>query len=209
MILAVSTALPSPKEPPAGGARDSAGTRADGSSFPLADPDTVPAEDGGHLTHGATVPAGRGKRCGGEGRLNVPVLAHGSGDSVGMADWASGDALPGGPGRWTKPGGAVWAPGVACFGDRYLRFSTATRKGAEQKCVGRAVAKSARGPFRDAGGWVCPPHGRRAIDAKRHPHAEPAGGLTRLSGYGPTTTQTHDVLDQGSPRGAAITASQP
>jgi hypothetical protein len=136
------------------------------SSFQLADPDTVRAKDGSYVTYGTTVPAGRGKRCdGATGRLYVPVLVHGSGNTVGMTDCASGDALPGGPGAWAEPGGAIWAPGVARFGDRYFMFYTASRKGSGQKCIGRAVAASARGPFRSAGEWACPPGGRWAIDA--------------------------------------------
>lgn len=136
------------------------------STFQLADPDTVRAKDGRYVTYGTTVPAGRGKRCGGAtGRLFVPVLVHGSGNTVGMTDCASGDALPDGPGAWAEPGGAVWAPGVARYGDRYFMFYTASRKGSGQKCIGRAVSGSARGPFRNAGEWACPPHGRWAIDA--------------------------------------------
>ncbi|MGP4110892.1 family 43 glycosylhydrolase [Streptomyces sp. 4N509B] len=139
---------------------------ASSSAFPLADPDTVRARDGRYVTYGTTVPAGRGRRCdGATGRLFVPVLVHGSGNTVGMTDCASGDALPGGPGAWAEPGAAVWAPGVARFGDRYVMNYTATRKGAGQKCLGRAVSTSARGPFRNAGGWACPPAGRWAIDA--------------------------------------------
>ncbi|NBE57052.1 family 43 glycosylhydrolase [Streptomyces boluensis] len=136
------------------------------SSFPLADPDTVRAKDGRYVTYGTTVPAGRGKRCAGAtGKLYVPVLVHGSGNAVGMTDCASGDVLPGGPGSWAEPGGAIWAPGVARHGDRYFMYYTASRKGSGQKCVGRAVASSARGPFRSAGVWACPPGGRWALDA--------------------------------------------
>lgn len=145
---------------------DGFSTMANSSTFKLADPDTVRAKDGRYVTYGTTVPAGRGARCGGAtGRLHVPVLVHGSGSTVGMTDCASGDALPGGPGAWAEPGGAVWAPGVARYGDRYFMFYTASRKGSGQKCIGRAVATSARGPFRNAGEWACPPGGRWAIDA--------------------------------------------
>lgn len=136
------------------------------SAFQLADPDTVRAKDGRFITYGTTVPAGRGQRCeGATGRLYVPVLVHGSGNTVGMTDCASGDALPGGPGAWAEPGGAIWAPGVARYGDRYFMFYTASRKDSGQKCIGRAISSSARGPFRNAGEWACPPGGRWAIDA--------------------------------------------
>jgi arabinan endo-1,5-alpha-L-arabinosidase len=141
-------------------------TKASTSTFPLADPDTVRAKDGRYVTYGTTVGAGRGKRCNGAtGKLYVPVLVHGSGNAVGMTNCASGDALPNGPGSWAEPGGAIWAPGVARFGDRYFMFYTASRKGSGQKCIGRAISGSARGPFRNAGEWACPAGGRWAIDA--------------------------------------------
>lgn len=147
-------------------ADDGVSTSANASNFKLADPDTVRAKDGRYVTYGTTVPAGRGQRCNGAtGKLHVPVLVHGSGNTVGMTNCASGDALPGGPGAWAEPGGAIWAPGVARFGDRYFMFYTASRKGSGQKCIGRAVSSSARGPFRNAGEWACPPGGRWAIDA--------------------------------------------
>jgi arabinan endo-1,5-alpha-L-arabinosidase len=145
---------------------DDVSAKAYSSTFQLADPDTVRAKDGKYVTYGTTVPAGRGKRCGGAtGRLYVPVLVHGSGSTVGMTNCASDDALPGGPGSWAEPGGAVWAPGVARHGDHYFMYYTASRKGSGQKCIGRAISGSARGPFRNAGVWACPPGGRWAIDA--------------------------------------------
>ena len=135
------------------------------SEFPLADPDSVLAEDGKYLTYGTTVPAGQGKRCGGVGKLYVPFLEHGSGSSVRISDCAKGDALPGGPGAWAEPGGAIWAPGIARFGDRYFMYYTASRRGSGQKCIGRATANGARGPFVSQGEFACPPGGRWAIDA--------------------------------------------
>ncbi|WP_407560500.1 family 43 glycosylhydrolase [Streptomyces sp. 184] len=166
LAVAAPIADAAPPAAPAPATGGSFSPTANPSSFPLADPDTVRAKDGRYVTYGTTVPAGRGKRCGGAtGRLYVPVLVHGSGNTVGMTDCASGDALPGGPGAWAEPGGAIWAPGVARYGDRYFMFYTASRKGSGQKCIGRAVATSARGPFRSAGEWSCPPGGRWAIDA--------------------------------------------
>ncbi|MFG3678985.1 family 43 glycosylhydrolase [Micromonospora chalcea] len=140
-------------------------TLADSSTFPLADPDTLLAKDGSYVTYGTTVGAGTGARCGATGRLYVPVLVHGSGNSVGMANCASHDALPSGPGAWAEAGGAVWAPGVAQFGSRFFMFYTASRKGTGQKCIGRAISDSARGPFQNQGEWACPDAGRWALDA--------------------------------------------
>lgn len=135
------------------------------SDFPLADPDTVLALDGTYVSYGTTVGAGRGRRCGGTGKLYVPYLVHGSGDSVRISDCAAGDAMPSGPGAWAEPGGGIWAPGVARFGDRYFMYYTASRRGSGQKCIGLATSGGARGPFVDRGEWACPPAGRWAIDA--------------------------------------------
>lgn len=174
------------EEPPPSASREAApppardvSKSASSSAFPLADPDTVRAKSGKYVTYGTTVPAGRGKRCNDDakGELYVPMLVHGSGDDVSMSDCAYGDALPGGPGGWAEPGGAVWAPGVARAGDRYIMYYTASRKGSGQKCIGRAISGGARGPFRDAGEWACPPAGRWAID----PNPFMAGGALHVT----------------------------
>ncbi|MAQ16111.1 MAG: hypothetical protein CMN30_15140 [Sandaracinus sp.] len=133
------------------------------SEFWLADPDTVLGLDGSYISYGTTIGPGQGPRCGGVGELFVPYLVHGSGNTVGISDCAAGDAMPSGPGAWAE--GAIWAPGVARYGDRYFMYYTASRRGTGQKCVGRAVASAARGPFTDQGEWACPPMGRWAIDA--------------------------------------------
>ncbi|MGC4893685.1 family 43 glycosylhydrolase [Micromonospora sp. DT31] len=159
-LVATTAALPAGAAP-----EGDFSTLASSSTFPLADPDTLLAKDGSYVTYGTTMRAGKGERCGATGELYVPVLVHGSGNSVGMSNCASHDALPSGPGGWAEPGGAVWAPGVARFGDRFFMFYTATRKGSGQKCIGRAIATSARGPFQNQGEWACPDAGRWAIDA--------------------------------------------
>ncbi|MEV8372873.1 family 43 glycosylhydrolase [Kribbella sp. NPDC056861] len=138
-------------------------------TFPLADPDTVLANDGSYVTYGTTVGAGVGARCGATGQLLLPVLRHGSGSSVGMANCASGDAMPDGVGAWAE--GAVWAPGVVKFAGKFYLYYTATKAGTASgggnghKCIGRAVSENAGGPFRNAGLWHCPAGGRWAIDA--------------------------------------------
>jgi hypothetical protein len=73
--------------------------------------------------------------------------------------------MPGGPGDWAEPGGAIWAPGVIRYNNRYIIFYTASRRGSGQKCIGRATSQGARGPFVSRGEWACPPQGRWAIDA--------------------------------------------
>ncbi|MFF2654328.1 family 43 glycosylhydrolase [Streptomyces sp. NPDC058045] len=165
LALTTTVAATTDQPPPAANTTNTL-TTASASSFPLADPDTVRGKNGTYVTYGTTTPAGRGKRCNhATGKLHVPVLVHGSGNTVGMTNCASGDALPGGPGAWAQPGSAIWAPGVTRYGNRYFMFYTATRKHSGQKCIGRAIAASARGPFRNAGLWACPPGGRWAIDA--------------------------------------------
>ncbi|MGC4896098.1 family 43 glycosylhydrolase [Micromonospora sp. DT31] len=133
--------------------------QASSSSFPLGDPDTLRARNGSYVTYGTTVPDGKGDRCGATGKLHVPVLVHGSGNDVGMANCASHDALPSGPGSWADPDDPVWAPGVARFGKRFFMFYTASRKGTGQKCIGRATSRRATGPFRNQGIWACPARG--------------------------------------------------
>lgn len=161
-----ATAAPEPKVVDEEGAnRPDVSPAADSSTFRLADPDTVRAKDGRYVTYGTTVARGVGKRCDVRGKLYVPVLVHGSGNNVGLSDCAAADALPDGPGAWAEPGGAIWAPGVARYGDRYFMYYTASRKGSGQKCIGVAVSDTARGPFRHHGGWACPPAGRWALDA--------------------------------------------
>jgi hypothetical protein len=161
MVATAATAAPAAPVP--GG--DGISVQASTSTFPLADPDTVLAKDGSYVTYGTTAGAGSGARCGATGRLFVPVLVHGSGSTVGIANCASHDALPSGPGAWAEPGGAIWAPGVARFGDRFFMFYTASRRDSGQKCIGRAIATSARGPFENQGEWACPGGGRWALDA--------------------------------------------
>ena len=151
--------------PDAGGTPPPIEDPTDWSEISLADPDTVRARDGRYITYGTTIGAGRGPRCGGRGKLFVPYLEHGAGSSVRMSDCAAGDAMPDGPGGWAEPGGAIWAPGVARFGDRYFMYYTASRRGSGQKCIGRATSRNARGPFVSRGEWACPPAGRWAIDA--------------------------------------------
>ncbi|MBE1573490.1 family 43 glycosylhydrolase [Amycolatopsis roodepoortensis] len=144
-------------------AADGVSTAAAESTFPLADPDTVQAKDGSYVTYGTSVGAGVGARCGVTGHLFVPVLVHGSGNTVGVGTCASADALPNGPGSWAE--GNVWAPGVVRFGDTYFMYYTASKRGSGQKCLGRAVSGSARGPFTNPVEWACPGSGRWAIDA--------------------------------------------
>jgi arabinan endo-1,5-alpha-L-arabinosidase len=158
------------------------------SPFPLADPDTVLAKDGRYVTYGTTVGAGTGKRCGATGKLFVPVLVHGSGNTVGFTDCASADALPNGPGSWAE--GNVWAPGVAKFGDRFFMYYTASKRGTGQKCIGRAVSSSARGPFTNPSEWACPAGGRWAIDANPY-----------LSGGQLYVTYRDDAITSGAETG--------
>lgn len=130
----------------------------------MADPDTVIARDGKYITYGTTIGGGSGPRCGKEGLLFVPYLEHGGGNSVRMSDCAAGDAMPDGPGAWAEPNGHIWAPGVARHKDKYIMFYSATKRGTNQKCIGRAHSQSARGPFQSVSEWACPPEGRWAID---------------------------------------------
>ena len=136
------------------------------SAFKLADPDTVPTGKGDYITYGTS---SAGPECGGKRQsYKVPMLRHGSGDDVGMADCAVGDALPKkNIGGWADKSGGVWAPGVVQHKGAFLMYYTMSKKGSKQKCIGLAKAKDAAGPFKDAGNrpWACPSSGRWVIDA--------------------------------------------
>lgn len=143
----------------------SSSTRAE-STFKLADPDTVLTDQGDYVTYGTS---SAGRKCGGKNQsFKVPMLRHGSGDEVGMADCAVGDALPKkNIGGWADTSGGVWAPGVVKHKGKYLMYYTMSRKGSKQKCIGLAKSADASGPFKDTGNrpWACPPSGRWVIDA--------------------------------------------
>ena len=65
-----------------------------------------------------------------------------------LVTWRQGpDALPQ-LGAWAYPG-KTWAPEVLEADGRYVLFYTANAADAGLQCIGRAVADSPRGPFRD------------------------------------------------------------
>lgn len=145
------------------------------SAFPFADPDTI-ATGTRYVTYGTTTPPGVGD-CGKPvwgAKYYVPYMVHGSGEAISFGvctDADSGDAMPAGPGAWAEKSRGVWAPSVVYHGGRFILFYAASRKGSlspqhpeGQKCIGKAYAASARGPFVDAGEFACPPNGRWALD---------------------------------------------
>ncbi|AXK31858.1 hypothetical protein DVA86_03545 [Streptomyces armeniacus] len=146
--------------------RDAVSAASSESRFRLADPDTVPTNKNDYITYGTS---SSGKKCGGgSGGFKVPMLRHGSGGDVGIADCAIGDALPRkNIGAWADKSSGVWAPGVVKHGGKYLMYYTISKKGSKQKCIGLATAKGASGPFKDGSKhpWACPPSGRWVIDA--------------------------------------------
>ena len=77
-------------------------------------------------------------------RGNVPALR-----SRDLTSWTPvGDVMPE-LASWVTPG-RTWAPEVLPFGDdRYVLYYTARSAETGRQCVGRAVAESAEGPFRD------------------------------------------------------------
>lgn len=145
------------------------------SAFPFADPDTI-ATGTRYVTYGTTSPLGVGD-CGKSvwgAKYYVPYMVHGSGESISLGvctDEDSGDAMPAGPGAWAEKSRGIWAPSVVKHGGRFILFYAATKKGTStaanpegQKCIGKAFADGARGPFVDAGEFACPPNGRWALD---------------------------------------------
>ncbi len=145
------------------------------SAFPFADPDTI-ATGTRYVTYGTTSGAGVGA-CGktvSGAKFQVPYMVHGSGESASLGACTakdSGDAMPAGPGAWADKSRGVWAPSVVYHGGRFIMFYAATKKGTAtasnrdgQKCIGKAYAASARGPFKDAGEFACPDNGRWVLD---------------------------------------------
>jgi hypothetical protein len=134
----------------------------------LADPDTIaPATRDDYITYGTTV---RGfNSCGqphdGTGWY-VPYIVSGSGATIDLdLQCIAGDAMPAGPGAWAEPGTSIWAPSVVYFGGRYILYYTASKRGTNQKCIGKAGSSSPLGPFSDGGVVACPLGGRWALDA--------------------------------------------
>lgn len=110
-----------------------------------------------------------------EGGRNVPLLT-----STDLVTWTpGGDALPTLPG-WAAPG-RTWAPEIIALSpDRYLLYYTATERASGRQCIGRAVATTPRGPYRDdsAAPLVCPADQGGAIDAS--PFRDDDGSLWLL-----------------------------
>ena len=78
------------------------------------------------------------------GGKNIQTLT-----STDLVHWRAGaDALPALP-AWAS-GGNTWAPEVIALGGRYVMYyvARATRPGVQ--CIGRAIASTPSGPFRDA-----------------------------------------------------------
>ncbi|MBO4205468.1 glycoside hydrolase family 43 protein [Micromonospora echinofusca] len=106
---------------------------------------------------------------------NVPVLT-----SPDLVTWTPfGDALPELPG-WADPG-RTWAPEViALADDRYLLYYTVAGRESGRQCVGRAVATTPGGPYRDdsTGPLICQADLGGAIDAS--PFRDTDGSLWLL-----------------------------
>ena len=96
-----------------------------------------------------------------EGGQNVPMLT-----SPDLVNWTpAGDALPDLPG-WAVPG-KTWAPEIsATYPHHYVLFYSAADRRSGRECVGRAVAETAQGPYRDDSPTplVCPEAQGGAID---------------------------------------------
>ncbi|MEE6261632.1 glycoside hydrolase family 43 protein [Plantactinospora sonchi] len=109
------------------------------------------------------------------GGQNVPVLT-----STDLVTWTpAGDALPTLP-RWADPG-RTWAPEIITSNPGHYRlYYTAADHNSGRECVGRAVADSPGGPYRDdsATPLVCTPEQGGAIDPS--PYRDSDGSLWLL-----------------------------
>ncbi|MGN9920192.1 glycoside hydrolase family 43 protein [Micromonospora palomenae] len=152
------------------GADDPTSTRSDPSMFtnPVVradapDPQVMRAGDAWWLFH--TNSGGR----------NVPVRR-----SADLVDWSEAeDALPELPG-WADPG-KTWAPeAIQLAPDRFLLYYTVAGRDSGRQCVGRAVASSPQGPYRDDSTepFICQAELGGAIDAS--PFRDTDGSLWLL-----------------------------
>ncbi|MEV6366714.1 glycoside hydrolase family 43 protein [Micromonospora musae] len=106
---------------------------------------------------------------------NVPVHT-----SANLTDWTPvGDALPELP-AWADAG-KTWAPEAIQLGpESFVLYYTVAGREAGRQCVGRAVATSPQGPYRDdsAGPLICQPELGGSIDAS--PFRDTDGSLWLL-----------------------------
>ncbi|SCG76221.1 Glycosyl hydrolases family 43 [Micromonospora echinaurantiaca] len=109
------------------------------------------------------------------GGRNVPVLS-----SPDLVDWTPvGDALPELPG-WADAG-KTWAPeAIQLAPDRFLLYYTVAGRELGRQCVGRAVASTPQGPYRDdsTGPLICQAELGGSIDAS--PFRDTDGSLWLL-----------------------------
>lgn len=109
------------------------------------------------------------------GGRNVPVLT-----SPDLVEWEpAGDALPELP-DWADAG-KTWAPEVIQLApDRFVLYYTVADRGSGRQCVGRAVAVTPSGPYRDdsADPLICQAELGGSIDAS--PYRDTDGGLWLL-----------------------------
>ncbi|MDO3702718.1 glycoside hydrolase family 43 protein [Micromonospora sp. C28SCA-DRY-2] len=109
------------------------------------------------------------------GGRNVPVLS-----SPDLVDWTPvGDALPDLPG-WADAG-KTWAPeAIQLAPDRFLLYYTVAGRESGRQCVGRAVASTPQGPYRDdsTGPLICQAEQGGSIDAS--PFRDTDGSLWLL-----------------------------
>ena len=155
---------------------------------PLADPDTYTG-DPNYVTYGTSL---RNKGDCGE-PVNFPrmvwvpmVVRHdgaGGPNLTAACLYPGADAMPSGPGPWADASREIWAPSVIrdpADAGRFLLFYTATRAGTVgdprnpadvgQRCIGRAVSSSPKGPFSQQTEIICPGAGRWAIDPDAFVH---------------------------------------
>jgi len=100
----------------------------------------------------------------------VPVIGSigaGGPENTLLSQQVSGDAMPAGAGQWFEDAGhcgnEIWAPSTIFYGGQWIMHYTARKPGG-QRCIGRALASSVRGPYSPVSEWACPGGGRWAID---------------------------------------------
>jgi beta-xylosidase len=134
----------------------------------------------------------------GGGVRHVPLARSGA---LGGPWTDGGDAMPTLP-TWMDAarGGSIWAPDVSARSDgSYLLYFTARAKAQNVQCIGAALARSPKGPFKSVSDkpLVCRPEDVDSIDPKAFSDTDGKQYLLYTSGRGKATIWAQQVSKDG------------
>lgn len=144
-----------------------AAPQADGQTrINFADPDMIRSGDD-YYAYATSAGNPKGCKYTGRGKKNylVPMIRTKGDGAPSLAACPTGDALLRPSAKLVDSKSGIWAPSVVRAGKgKFFMYYAATKAGTQQKCLFRAKASSASGPFKDSREFACPPDGRWAID---------------------------------------------